>query len=213
MGFPLMAMSSPLNIAEVQLVRKIVLAVAIAIGVLMFAFTNSSLSASGSTHEMIEWTGIVAIVVCILGRTWSSLYIAGRKIEQFVTAGPYSVSRNPLYLFSILGSAGAGAQLGSVIAGLVFGALAWGVFYVVVQFEERVMADRYGSAYEAYKSSVPRFLPNPRLWRDVPTLTIIPPKILQTFGDAMFLLLSVPIAEGFEQLQNIGVLPVLLRLP
>jgi hypothetical protein len=60
---------------------------------------------------------------------------------------------------------------------------------------------------------VPRFVPNPRLWRDVPALTIIPPKILRTFADAMMFLLAVPIAEGFEQLQNIGVLPILLRLP
>jgi len=53
----------------------------------------------------------------------------------------------------------------------------------------------------------------PRLWRDEPTLTIIPPKVLRTFADAMVFLLTVPLAEGFEQLQNIGVLPVLLRLP
>ncbi len=74
-------------------------------------------------------------MVCILGRTWTSLYIAGRKIEQFVTEGPYSVTRNPLYFFSILGGAGrggAGAQLGSIVSGLVFGVLAWMVFYVVV---------------------------------------------------------------------------------
>ena len=62
-------------------------------------------------------------------------------------------------------------------------------------------------------ATVPRFLPNPRLWRDAPTLTIMPPKMLRTFADAMVFLLTVPLAEAFEQLQNIGVLPVLLRLP
>jgi hypothetical protein len=35
---------------------------------------------------------------------------------------------------------------------------------------------------------------------------------LRTFADALFFLLSVPLAEAFEQLQNMGVLPVLLRL-
>lgn len=202
-----------MNIAEVQLVRKGVLAVAVLIGVLMFAFTNSSLEAGNSTHEMIEWIGIVAIVLCILGRTWASLYIGGRKIEQFVTDGPYSVTRNPLYFFSIVGAAGCGAQLGSIVAGLVFGALAWVVFYVVVLQEEKLLAERYGAAYQAYMASVPRFLPDPRKWHDVPSLTAMPPRIMRTFGDALLMLLTVPIAEGFEQLQNIGVLPVLMRLP
>ena len=79
--------------------------------------------------------------------------------------------------------------------------------------EERLLADRYGTAFANYMATVPRFLPNPRLWRDVPTLTIMPAKILRTFADAMLFLLFVPLAEGFEQLQSIGVLPVLFRLP
>ena len=202
-----------MNIAEVQLVRKGILGAAVLVGVLMFALTNSRLGEGMVIHEMIEWIGIVAIVVCILGRTWCTLYIGGRKIEQFVTEGPYSVSRNPLYFFSILGAAGAGAQLGSVLAGVVFGALAWIVFYVVVLQEERLLAGRYGEAFTVYMATVPRFLPNPKRWRDVPTVVVQPPKILKTFGDAMVFLLAVPVAEGFEQLQNIGVLPVLLRLP
>lgn len=208
-----MTIAHPMTIAEVQIVRKIVLGLAILLGALMFALTNSWLGATNSTHEMIEWVGIVAITVCILGRTWTSLYIAGRKIEQFVTEGPYSVMRNPLYFFSILGAVGAGAQLGSIVAGLVFGMLAWAVFYVVTLQEERLLAERYRGAFANYMATVPRFLPNPRLWRDVPTLTIVPPRIVRTFADAMMFLLSVPLAEGFEKLQNMGVLPVLFRLP
>jgi protein-S-isoprenylcysteine O-methyltransferase Ste14 len=123
-----LTIASPMSIADVQIVRKIVLAAATAVGILMFAFVNSRLGATDSIHELIEWSGIVAIVVCIIGRTWTSLYIAGRKIDQLVTVGPYSIVRNPLYVFSILGAAGAGAQLGSLVAGFVSGLLAWLVF-------------------------------------------------------------------------------------
>lgn len=201
-----------MNIAKVQTVRKIVLGVAILIGVLMFTFTGSKHPSGQTTHEAIEWAGIVALVVCILGRTWVSLYIGGRKIEQFVTNGPYSVMRNPLYFFSILGAAGAGAQLGSLLSAFVFGLLAAIVFGFVVVQEERLLAKRYGAEFEAYTARVPRFLPNPRLWGDTPTLTVIPPKMVRTFADAMILLLSVPVAESCERLQQIGVLPVLFHL-
>jgi protein-S-isoprenylcysteine O-methyltransferase Ste14 len=202
-----------MTIAEVQVIRKIILAIAVLIGLLMFALTGSRAEAGSTAHELIEWLGIVAIVICILGRTWCTLYIGGRKIDQFVTEGPYSIMRNPLYFFSILGAAGAGAQLGSVLAGIIFGFLAWLVFYFVVVQEERLLADRFGAAYADYMATVPRFLPNPRLWRDVPTVTVFPPKIIRTFADAMVLLLSVPASEMFEQMQNTGVLPVLFHLP
>lgn len=202
-----------MKIHNVQAVRKIVLYAVVAVGVFVFAVTASIYPSGETTHEMIEWLGIVLIVACILGRTWSSLYIGGRKIEEFVQTGPYSVMRNPLYFFSFLGAAGVGMQVGSVVLGLVCTILAWIVFYTVVRQEEQVLEARYGAAYRDYLARVPRFLPNPTLWHDEPTLTIRPPRVLMTFADALIFLLAVPLAELFERLQDAGVFPVLLQLP
>lgn len=202
-----------MKIHTVQAVRKIVLYAIVSVGVFVFAVTTSVHPSGGTVHEMIEWIGIVLIVLCILGRTWSSLYIGGRKIEEFVQTGPYSVMRNPLYFFSFLGAAGVGMQVGSVTLGLICAVLAWLVFYTVVRQEEQVLEARYGAAYRGYLARVPRFLPNPSLWHDEPTLTIRPPRVLMTFADALVFLLAVPLAELFEHLQATGVIPVLLRLP
>jgi protein-S-isoprenylcysteine O-methyltransferase Ste14 len=202
-----------MRITEVQTARKWVLGTAVWISVLVFAVTNSPLQRGIAVDNLIEWVGILGIVLCIAGRTWCSLYIGGRKIEQLVMLGPYSIVRNPLYVFSIIGAAGAGAQHGSVVVALVLGVLAWLVFYAVVLQEERLLTDRYGAAYAAYRAKVPRFLPKPGLWHDLPTLTIMPPRVLRTFGDAMFFLLAIPMADALEHLQNIGVLPILFRLP
>jgi protein-S-isoprenylcysteine O-methyltransferase Ste14 len=202
-----------MNIGEVQVARKIAFGVAIAASILLFSVTSSLYPSGGRIHELIEWIGIVLIVICILGRTWASLYIGGRKIEQLITIGPYSVTHNPLYFFSVLGAAGAGAQLGSVTVGLLSAAFAWLGFYVVVMMEERLLAERFGAAFAEYTGSVPRFFPNPMLWRDEQMLTVQPPRVLKTFADALVFLLAVPVAEGFEWLQEIGVLPVLFLLP
>ena len=202
-----------MNIGAVQTIRKVVLFAAVAIGVVVFAVTNSRYPSGGTIHEMIEWVGIVLIVVCILGRTWASLYIGGRKNNELVTTGPYSVSRNPLYFFSIIGAAGVGAQVGSVVLALICGALALVVFVVVIQQEEQLLLRTFGKRYRAYIAKVPRILPNPSLWKDDRTLTVRPPRVLTTFADALVFLLSVPLAEGFEHLQEIGAIPVLLVLP
>jgi protein-S-isoprenylcysteine O-methyltransferase Ste14 len=202
-----------MQIHTVQTVRKLVLFAIAAIGVVLFAVTESIFPGGGTIHEMIEWAGIVCIVVCILGRTWASLYIGGRKIEEFVQTGPYSLTRNPLYFFSFVGAAGIGAQTGSIVLALICAALAYVVFFVVVRQEEQVLAARYGEAYRGYLSRVPRFIPKPSLWRDEQTLTIRPPRVLMTFADALLFLLAVPLAELFEYLQESGVIPILLRLP
>jgi protein-S-isoprenylcysteine O-methyltransferase Ste14 len=202
-----------MKITEVQTARKWVLGVAVCISLFVFAVSNSTLDRGIAIDKLIEWLGIVAIVICIAGRTWCSMYIGGRKIEELIMIGPYSIVRNPLYVFSIIGAMGAGAQHGSIVVALALGVVAWLVFYVVTLQEERVMAERYGAAFAAYQASVPRFLPKPSLWHDVPVLTIMPPKVVRTFGDAMFFLLVIPLADAFEHLQSIGILPVLFRLP
>lgn len=201
-----------MSIATVQVIRKIVLWLAVAAGIFFFAVSTSRYPVGGSLHEMVEWTGIVLIVACILGRTWASLYIGGRKIDQLVMVGPYSVTRNPLYFFSILGAIGVGMQIGSIVLGLICGALAAIVFTIVVMQEERLLAARYKKRYRDYLATVPRFVPDPRRWRDEKTLTIRPPRVLMTFADALVFLLSVPVAEGFEHLQELGVIPVLFHL-
>lgn len=197
---------------RIQIVRKIVLAFAVLFFMLVFALTSSAQEAGSPALKAIRWIGVVAIVICILGRTWCTLYIDGRKIEHLVTVGPYSVCRNPLYSFTILGVAGMSAQHGSLLLVAVFCTFTWLVFLVVVMLEESFLANMHGATFASYVQSTPRFLPNPRLWRDVFTVTVRPSKILRTFGDGLCFLIPIPMEAAFEWLQGSGTLPVIVRL-
>lgn len=200
-----------MKIHTVQSIRKIALGVAIAFGSALFAVTSST--HRPIVHELIEWIGVLLILLCILGRTWASLYIGGRKIEELVRIGPFSICRNPLYLFSIIGAAGIGAQSGSYTLAITCAIIAYIIFYAVVLQEERVLHKRYGTEYGEYTDQVPRFIPRPWLWWDESTLTIRPKRVMMTFADALLFLLAIPLAEGIEYLQNSGALPILFRLP
>lgn len=202
-----------INLTSVQSIRKGVLFAFIVAGI-GFVLVGGSRWPSGSfLHEGIEFLGLALIVLCICGRMLSTLYIGGRKIEKLVTDGPYSAVRNPLYSLSIVGAAGAGAQLGSITLALATGAVAWLVFLLVVLKEEQVLLGRFGKTYEEYVARVPRLLPDFSLWREAEKVEVNPRLVRITALDASIFLLSIPLAEGFEYLHDIGLLPTLISLP
>lgn len=205
--------SVSVNLTAVQAVRKAVLLAAILLGG-AFVMVGDSRWASGTlAHESIEWFGLILIVVCILGRTLCTLYIGGRKIESLVQIGPYSVSRNPLYFFSILGAVGAGAQLGSLVLAFATGFVVWLIFLIVILKEEQVLTERFGTVYADYLGRVPRLFPRMALWQDVEKIEVSPRLVRMTALDASVFLLSVPLAEGFEYLHDAGILPTWFILP
>jgi len=132
----------------------------------LVCFSQAGFAPSSPTHDMIEAIGIIAIVMCIFGRGWCSLYIGGRKKTSLVTTGPYSIRRTPLYVFRFLGAFGAGAQTGSMLIAVLFMLGCWVVFRTVVVHEEDMLGQRFGVAFTDYCQSVSRFWPALSKWRD-----------------------------------------------
>ena len=201
------------DLGRVQKVRKTVLLACCGLALVVVLFTSSTWAAGGGIHNTIRWLGIGLILACIIGRCWASLYIAGNKSRSLTTTGPYSIVRNPLYCFSILGAAGIGAQLGSVVVTLAAGLLCWGVFRAVTAKEEFALLNKFGRPYAEYLETVPRFVPNFRLWRDEPEITVRPRVVATTLFDSLFFLLGIPLGLLIQWAQLDGIIAVLLRLP
>ncbi|MFC5343339.1 isoprenylcysteine carboxylmethyltransferase family protein [Brevundimonas staleyi] len=164
-------------------------------------------------EHSVEHLGLIAIMICVLGRAWCSLYIGGRKKQEIVSSGPYSLCRNPLYFFSFIGAFGVGAQTGSLSVGAVFAIACWIVFRIVTNREETYLTSVFGDPYRTYVARTPRFLPDLRLWRDEEELTIRPAFFLRTVRDGLVFLLALPVFEGLEHLQNLGWLDAIILLP
>ncbi len=201
-----------MNLEDVQILRRgFLLLFSVAIFAL-FAVSAGRPFFSGS-REIVTAAGWFLIIVCILGRTWCSLYIGGKKISQLVTAGPYSVCRNPLYFFSILGSAGVGMQTGSLLLGLSVALSVAAVFHIVVQREERALLDLHGPSYADYLRAVPRLIPDLSLWKGRTDGQYDSRLVRRTFFDASIFLIAIPYQIAIRYLQLHDILPVLLRLP
>lgn len=164
-------------------------------------------------HFWTETPGYLLIVLAIGIRLWRTLHIGSRKNRRLVTGGLSRMTRNPLYVGSILGAVGVGLQTGMVTFALIAGGLTALVFVWVVGREETHPEGLFGAEYAACRARTPRFLPRLSLCRDdAPTQEFEAAALWRTLRDASVLLLAVPLTEGLEALHMIGWSPDLLTL-
>lgn len=78
---------------------------------------------------------------------------------EFVAIGAYRYVRNPMYLGAMCVIAGAGLALMSPAVVLLAGLFGLIAHVFVLVYEEPALEGRFGSNYQNYKSSVPRWLP------------------------------------------------------
>lgn len=175
------------------------------LGVLLtMAFVGSAWPRDGSVHELIEAAGLITIVVAVAGRTWCSLYIAGRKRVELVRTGPYSLCRHPLYSFSVLGACGAGAQSGSLLLALAAGGATALVLWRTALHEEHYLRATFGRAYQRALGATPRFRPDFSRWRDDELLTCRPRQVFRTMRDGLAFFLAAPAFEAIKIAQEAG---------
>lgn len=195
-----------------QLIRKGVLLIAILAVVLLALFTGNTVW-SGAVSEGFRAIGLVLIGIAIMGRAWCSLYIGGRKAAEIVDRGPYSLTRNPLYVFSFIAAFGMGLQTGSLVLATLFLLITVGVFFATVTREEVWLQAHFGEIYSEYRRRTPRFWPRFAGWRDLETLQIRPDRFVMTLKDGAVFLLAVPLFALVTWLQSIGWVTAIFTLP
>ncbi|MDX3927266.1 MAG: isoprenylcysteine carboxylmethyltransferase family protein [Shinella sp.] len=164
-------------------------------------------------HETVEVAGLVLVFFAMLGRLWSILYIGAHKNRSLVTAGPYSMTRNPLYFFSLVGIAGIGLMFGSALLTAALTLSCYAVFRYTAMREAAYLASLFGEAYDRYAASTPLLLPNPRLYSGPAEVTFSQAALTTTFFDCLFLIALFPLIEGVEMLQAGGYLTALIAIP
>ncbi len=208
-----MADNSLTRLKSYQQLRRIALAALLALVFTVLLFGQSLFPPETPFHEANEMIGIVLIFIGIAGRLWSALYIGGRKSVSVVADGPYSITRNPLYVFSSIAAMGVGAQMGSITAMVGFGLACAAAFHIVIMREEKYLLANLGADYSAYMATVPRFFPRLSLYREGDTGSFKPGFLLVTLLDGMVFLVALPVFEIIGAAQLSGALPVYYRMP
>jgi protein-S-isoprenylcysteine O-methyltransferase Ste14 len=133
--------------------------------------------------------GAALVFLAALLRTWATAYLLAdvvhdsrRHSDELVADGPFRYVRNPLYLATLLVSAGVGLLASPL--GWLFIVVLNGLFlHRLILAEEETLRRELGDAYRDYCTAVPRFWPalRPR----VPARGR-PPRWGQAFGGEAF---------------------------
>jgi len=149
--------------------------------------------------KLFEWVGLGLLIVTALGRLWCLSYIAGIKNEVMVTEGPYSVVRNPLYVFNFIGAVAFGLVVANPVLALLL-AVGFSVFYPsVIRNEEAVLARVFGKTYARYRDSTPRWLPRWSNFHEPESWNINPRVFRGGMLDAMWFLWAYMIWKLIEE--------------
>lgn len=167
---------------------------------------------SPPVDTVLGFLALLLVVLGALGRIWASVFIAGRKDAELVTAGPYARCRHPLYLFSFVGGLGIGIATRSVVLSLVTLAVLAMLHAHAAWKEERSLAARHGAAFAEYCARVPRWWP--RWASSTPQILQISPAVLwKAFVDASAFLLLYGLIELARAFRMSGLFPTLVWLP
>ncbi len=186
----------------------------------LFALVSFLLIAlTQSAHEgnivsgLLFLAGLVLVGIATVGRLWCSLYISGRKDAELTTAGPYSITRNPLYFFSLLGFVGLGLATETLSLALAFAVVFLLGYQRVIQREEEFLRLRFGKAFADYCARTPRFFPKLKGLREPEQCMVNPRLFRRTMGDVLWFIWLVGVIELVEALHEFGFITPLLTLP
>ncbi|PDT51396.1 MULTISPECIES: isoprenylcysteine carboxylmethyltransferase family protein [Sinorhizobium] len=164
-------------------------------------------------ESILEQAGTLLVIVGVIGRIWSILYVGGRKNAELVTQGPYSITRNPLYFFSLMAIFGVGLVFGSIMVAAFFTILAYFIFLYTANREAAYLSRVFGKEFDDYARGTPLFWPDFSGFQWGPERSFSPRALRVTVRDALFIVALVPVSEFFEYLHSQGYLLAAVTLP
>ncbi len=199
-------------LSKIARLRVLVSRIFAVLVLLLVIFTMPSFKQGGLTDILSDTSGLFLLTVCSMGRLWALLYISGKKTQEVITDGPYSIVRHPLYLFSFIGAIGIGLVSGNilVLAALVIFYLSY--YPLTILSEEKKLTKIFGQAYIDYAKRTPRFLPKPSLYQSPAHFVVNADIFLKNLAIGMWFVWVFILFNIIQALQTMGIIHVFWKV-
>ncbi len=181
--------------------------------VFLVIFSKTSWRLSFALSIAIDLIAFALILLATFGRLWALAYISGHKTKDLIADGPYSMVRNPLYLFSLIGALGIGLVSKNTLV-LILIVILFCLYYpFVIRGEEEHLYRIHGKDFEEYRKKTPMFIPKLSIYREQPSYTIDTRLFRRAFFSVMWFPLIFMVMLVIERLHGFELLPVLFAIP
>ncbi|MGC9325503.1 MAG: methyltransferase family protein [Desulfomonilia bacterium] len=202
------------NLPAVAKEYRILLSRILGAGILIVILVSASSFVIPPVADIVlELFSFILVLIAAFGRLWSLSYISGHKTKDLIAVGPYSLVRNPLYLFSLLGSLGIGLATKNILVFFLI-IILFALYYpVVIRAEEKHLERIHGDEFLSYKKKTPMFIPRFSRFREPKEYAINTRLFRRAFFSVMWFPLGYILILEIERLHALNLLPVLFRIP
>jgi len=180
--------------------------------IIIILFSESHWEKISIFSDIFFLVGAILVGISTIGRLWCSMYISGYKTNTLITIGPYSMCRNPLYLFSLLGAVGVGLATESLILPFII-FICFLIYYpFVIREEEKRLSQIHGKEFQNYCRKTPRFFPSFSLLNEPEQYIVVPKVFKKSLFDALWFIWLFGIIEIVEALHEWRIIPIFFRL-
>ena len=179
--------------------------------IIIILFSESYWESIYILSDIFFFIGALLVGIATMGRLWCSVYISGYKTQSLIKIGPYSMCRNPLYFFSLLGAIGVGLATESLVIPFVIFIFFLLYYPFVIQEEEKNLSKLHEKEFETYCKNTPKFIPSFSQLNE-PEKSVIFPKIFRkNLFDALWFIWLFGIIEIVEALHENRIIPIFFK--
>ncbi len=160
--------------------------------------------------HLLGFIGWMLVGVGVMGRIWAGSYICGCKNVKLMMDGPYSLCRNPLYLFSFIGGLGAMLVTQTLLFPALFALIFLSYYQPVMRSEELVLRAIHGASFESYQRGVPLFWPRHIRFNEPEHYSMSAKQFRRFLIEVIWFIVIAALVQVLHQLHVNAFLPTLL---